>query len=653
MFRLGRDIIGPVVAQYIQNLHQSLLYFEGAQNAKIFFMARAGLRIRQALEVYLSRVGREVPSGWDYLWASRMMIAKGLWTRTPLESCALFDDAYAYTDIDIARRCIVGEHTGNPRNIDLEQWHWTSDRLDLGGMILRNAPQTAPIRAHLEEQSNLFLSRVRASLGKHDTAVLVDSGWAGTSQKMLQAGLPDIDWWGLYFGLIPDEDGGKIAQAEGLVFEANRVDWNRPETCIISHRHLIEDLFETRAPSIESYYRDDLGTILAVGEKENLASLNNNGADHIYSGVLYHLARAPVDLLTLRINAEHAMKRLQQFLLVPTKSEAEVLLKQRRSADLGRSFSVPVLISPDGPEKSEERISRALWKNGQIALEYPADMAAPVQRSSAGLRYPSTHKRPCPDVLNATLPTVAVITRTMDRSLFLRRALLSVSSQSFRDYVHVVVCDGGDAELIKKTIVEANIDHSKIIFVESPINIGMEAASNLAISKSTSEFIVIHDDDDSWHPDFLKKTIDYLRSAEGRKYGGVVTQALHVSESVHPDGIQTHSTKLYRDDFFAPNLEEIRRCNTFAPISFVFRRTCYDEVGGYNEKYPVLGDWDFNINFLYKYDIGYIRETLSNYHHRDVREQNVFGNSIISGRDKHIEYNPILLNDLARKHRVP
>ena len=38
---------------------------------------------------------------------------------------------------------------------------------------------------------------------------------------------------------------------------------------------------------------------------------------------------------------------------------------------------------------------------------------------------------------------VAVITRTKDRPIFLKRALLSVSSQTFSDYIHVVVNDGG------------------------------------------------------------------------------------------------------------------------------------------------------------------------------------------------------------------
>ena len=39
---------------------------------------------------------------------------------------------------------------------------------------------------------------------------------------------------------------------------------------------------------------------------------------------------------------------------------------------------------------------------------------------------------------------VVVVTRTKDRPVLLRRAMESVLSQSFQDWVHVVVNDGGD-----------------------------------------------------------------------------------------------------------------------------------------------------------------------------------------------------------------
>ena len=46
----------------------------------------------------------------------------------------------------------------------------------------------------------------------------------------------------------------------------------------------------------------------------------------------------------------------------------------------------------------------------------------------------------------------------------------------------------------------------------------------------------------------------------------------------------------------------------------MFSKKAFDQIGGFDETLPVLGDWDFNIRFLEKFEIGLIRENLANYH---------------------------------------
>ncbi|NHO40478.1 glycosyltransferase [Acetobacter ghanensis] len=656
-YRFGKEVLGPVIAQYLQDLYQSCLYYEREHRAKILFMTRAGLRIHQALGVYLSRIGLSIPEDWEFLWASRMMIAKGIWSRNPRLSCDLFNDAFSYTKLETARQCLLGifEPTKETHaaTFDAADWHWTAERLHLGDMIYNHAPNTKDMTEYLKKQSQLFQEKLEGLLTGRKNAVLVDTGWVGTSQRMLHKAIPEITWWGLYFGLSGSDgdDRSHWPWAKGLVFQADKVDPEKPETSVISHRHLIEDLFETLAPSVESYTRKSDGTISADVEAQNLRALEDDSRSPLYSGVLAYLEAAPANPFAVTMAAKAAWKRLSQFLLMPTRQDAEMLLDQRRSADLGRRFTVSVLIPPDNGETYKERLNKAIWQAGQVALEYDEDIAASVQRKLFDLPYTVPKPKVLPGLYSSPIPTVAVITRTMDRPLFLRRALQSVSCQSFKDYIHVVVCDGGDIEFVKKTIADANIDHSKIKLVDCIENRGMEAASNLGIANSESEFVIIHDDDDTWEPDFLTETVVFLNSKAGQQYGGVITQALHVSESVHPDGIHIHGARLYRDDFFAPTLDDMTKSNTFAPISFLFRRTAYDKVGGFNEKFPVLGDWDFNLKFLSSFDIGYIKKPLANYHHRDVQDVELFGNTVVAGIDKHVEYTPILRNKIARRSR--
>ena len=88
---------------------------------------------------------------------------------------------------------------------------------------------------------------------------------------------------------------------------------------------------------------------------------------------------------------------------------------------------------------------------------------------------------------------VAIITRTKDRPLLLRRAIRSVASQTYKNYVHIIVNDGESLE--PQTLTGGTI----IV----PIHSGgrMEAASNAGLNVAKAQgadFVVIHDDDDSW-----------------------------------------------------------------------------------------------------------------------------------------------------------
>jgi hypothetical protein len=177
----------------------------------------------------------------------------------------------------------------------------------------------------------------------------------------------------------------------------------------------------------------------------------------------------------------------------------------------------------------------------------------------------------------------------------------------------------------------------------------MEAASNFAIAAADSEYVVIHDDDDSWEPEFLEKAVAFLESPRGARYVGVVTNTWHVSEEVRPDKIEVFERKPFGTDILNVSLMEMAISNTFAPICFLFRRSVYDEVGGFDPSLPVLGDWDFNLKVLAHGDIGVVPDRLANYHHRDRGGPGLFANSVIGGVSKHAEYDAVVRNRFVRR----
>ena len=103
-------------------------------------------------------------------------------------------------------------------------------------------------------------------------------------------------------------------------------------------------------------------------------------------------------------------------------------------------------------------------------------------------------------------PEVAVVTRTKDRPLLLPRARRSVSNQTLRDFVWVIVNDGGEPKHVDHEAELARADGVSTEVVHISSSRGMEAASNAGVEKTSSKYVTIHDDDETWEAEFLQRT---------------------------------------------------------------------------------------------------------------------------------------------------
>jgi glycosyltransferase involved in cell wall biosynthesis len=248
-------------------------------------------------------------------------------------------------------------------------------------------------------------------------------------------------------------------------------------------------------------------------------------------------------------------------------------------------------------------------------------------------------------------PKVAVITRTKNRRVLLARALQSVLEQRFTDWVHVVVNDGGDPAEVETLLAPLRVRYGeRLVLLHHERSKGMEAASNAGIRACDSDYVVIHDDDDSWNPEFLAECVEYLEhNATIKGLAGVITHSQRVMEDLDGDRIVNAVHLPYNNRLRGVSLFELAASNTFPPISFLFKRTILADVGYFREDLPVLGDWDFHLRVVRKYDVGLIPRELAYYHFRRDATPGDYSNSVSGAIDKHLLYDSLLRNEMLRR----
>jgi GT2 family glycosyltransferase len=246
-------------------------------------------------------------------------------------------------------------------------------------------------------------------------------------------------------------------------------------------------------------------------------------------------------------------------------------------------------------------------------------------------------------------PSVAIITRTKNRVLLLHRAVSSVLCQRYEAWHLYIVNDGGDpaeVEAMLETYRPALA--GRVTVIHHPESLGMERASNAALARATEDLVVVHDDDDAWHPDFLPTMTAWLSAPAHRGFVAVACGCVVVQERIEDGVVREVGRQNWMLDVTAIDFRRIMVGNQFPPICLLFRRRVLPMIGGYNGELPVLGDWDFNLRLLLLGDIGYVNRPLAYYCHRVKGTASSYSNTVVDGNAQHDAQNVRLRNGMIR-----
>lgn len=334
-------------------------------------MARAGLRLRYLYQLYqkINQINCQFIEKDFY--TSRLCCAKScLYTDFDYVSSLILKEYQQANGFSEVFECII-------KTQDLNQYfdpRW--NQMELSQKNFKVIYQESPfLRDYFWQQHQKLKKYLDNLLQGKEKIILVDSGWVGNTQGMLMRSFSQYQWRGLYFAKWAKNrpKPAHFDQIEGISIDES-VHSKSPRSCIFSYPLLIEAILELNFPSTEEY-KDYQGTIIPNAGIASESMIAPNLNDPYFLGIVeYFKEQTYFNVRNIHDKANEAYKHLFRLIKFPKKSEVSMMEVSSRSVDFGKKGSFPILQKAESISSikaKRDRIRRAQWKPGQVALECP------------------------------------------------------------------------------------------------------------------------------------------------------------------------------------------------------------------------------------------------------------------------------------------
>lgn len=245
---------------------------------------------------------------------------------------------------------------------------------------------------------------------------------------------------------------------------------------------------------------------------------------------------------------------------------------------------------------------------------------------------------------------VSIVIRTKERTQLLRRALDDVLAQTMDEWHLIVVNDGGRREPVDTLLADREPSlrgRAEVIHVDGGTG-SMEAAANLGAQRARGEFVVIHDDDDTWAPGFLRVMVDALDADEEAVAAAARTEIIY--ERIEGD----REIELSRAPFVPPGemvtIYDLLQTNRVVPISLLVRRRVYDEIGWYDPALRAVGDWEFNLRLVRHGRVLFVGDVPLAFWHQRPHATGAASNSVFGETLDHMQFDRIVRDRALREY---
>jgi len=204
------------------------------------------------------------------------------------------------------------------------------------------------------------------------------------------------------------------------------------------------------------------------------------------------------------------------------------------------------------------------------------------------------------EISPVTDPTVSVILPVYNREKLVEQAVESILSQTFQDFELLIIDDGSTDGTWE--ILSSWNNHPRVRLIRTDHG-GPTSALNQGLRRARGKFIARQDSDDISEPERLERQVAFLNTH--LDVGVVGTWAVLIDEEGNENGTYDSfvSERQIRSQLFYGE-------NPVLHGSVLFRRTCLEELGGYDKAWPYAQDYELWIRYSRKYRLANLPERL-------------------------------------------
>lgn len=196
---------------------------------------------------------------------------------------------------------------------------------------------------------------------------------------------------------------------------------------------------------------------------------------------------------------------------------------------------------------------------------------------------------------NSSYPLVSIVVLTYNSSATVIETLDSTKNQTYKNIELIITDDSSKDETISicNKWIDANGDRFvRAIVITSEKNTGTSANCNRGYGASSGEWIKVIAGDDILCPSCIS---DYVRFINDNPFADIVFSKMHAIGTSDIERVwYGANSKDFFDSLSAEEFKISLLYEDFLPAPTMFlKKTCYIDLGGFDESIPVIEDWPF------------------------------------------------------------